>query len=394
MRILFVAMSQSVHTARWLKQISDQAWDIHLFPSAGFGLHPDLEKVTVHGYFGWFHRQQRHRSVRLRGRWFLPRNHGLWFAQQQFPNWFNEAKRLAKIIRAVKPDILHSLEIQHAGYLTLAAKDHLRERLPPWIVTSWGSDTYCFSRLREHRTKIKAVLANCDFFDCECEREILLARRLGFTREVLPVTPNTGGFRLDRVRQFRQPGKTSARRLILLKGYQGWAGRALVGVRAIELSADVLKDYRVAIYLAHEDVEFAAKLVAADTGIQIDIIPMCSHEEMLRLHGQARVSIGLNISDGVSTSFLEALVMGSFPIQANTACADEWAEDGRSAILVHPEDPNAVARAIQRAVNDDDLVDSAAEINAQTARDRLDFSKIQQQVVSMYEDVFAASRSE
>jgi len=35
MRILFVGLSQSIHTARWIDQITDQGWDLHLYPVHG-----------------------------------------------------------------------------------------------------------------------------------------------------------------------------------------------------------------------------------------------------------------------------------------------------------------------------------------------------------------------
>jgi glycosyltransferase involved in cell wall biosynthesis len=114
---------------------------------------------------------------------------------------------------------------------------------------------------------------------------------------------------------------------------------------------------------------------------------------MLRLHGRARVSIGLSISDALSTSALEALVMGSFPIQSNTSCLGELLRDGQSGMLVHPEDPEAVAAALRRAVTDDELVDRAAEINSRIAAEYLDRSTIRPQVVEMYESISAQARS-
>ena len=57
---------------------------------------------------------------------------------------------------------------------------------------------------------------------------------------------------------------------------------------------------------------------------------------MLRLHGRARVSIAISIGDGISTALLEAMAMGSFPIQTCTACADEWIIDGKSGFIVQP----------------------------------------------------------
>lgn len=98
--------------------------------------------------------------------------------------------------------------------------------------------------------------------------------------------------------------------------------------------------------------------------------------------------MGINATDGVSTSFLEALVMGSFPIQTCTACADEWVTNGVSGFIVPPDDPEAIALAIRKAVTDDALVNKAAEINAQTAKDRLEYSLIQKSSIAMYETVF------
>jgi glycosyltransferase involved in cell wall biosynthesis len=300
-----------------------------------------------------------------------------------------QAHRLGRLIRKLQPDVIHSLEIQGAGYLVSDVRKHYGGQFPPWLVTIWGSDIYLFGRLDEHVNKIKDVLGACNYYSCECQRDVYLARQLGFNGEVLSVMPVTGGFDLERVEELRQPGPTSARRLILLKGYQGWVGRALVGLRAIALCAKELKGYKIAIYLANDDVKVAAELVSKTTGIQIEVVPPSSHDDMLRLFGQARVYIGLNISDGISASLLEAMVMGAFPIQSCTSCADEWIIDGESGFIVPPEDPEPVASAIRRAVHDDQLVDHAAELNAKTAMERLDQSIIQPRVIEMYQNIIA-----
>lgn len=307
--------------------------------------------------------------------------------------WTERAAVLAYVIRQFKPDFVHTLEFQLGGYLTLQAKSILKEHFPPWIVTNWGSDIYLYGQLSAHAEKIKAILSNCDYYGSECQRDVMLARTLGFKGEAMPVLPIAGGFDIERMQQFQQPGKTSDRRIIALKGYQHWAGRSLVGLQAVKLSANALKDrgYRVAIYLTNPDVDIAAELIANDTGLPIDIIPPCSHEDILGLHGRARASIGLSISDGLSTSALEAMIMGSFPIQSDTSCLNELTQDGETALIVPAEDPYAVAQAIRRAVTDDTLVDRAAEINKQTAVERLSHSAIRPQVVEMYRRLKTAS---
>ena len=134
----------------------------------------------------------------------------------------------------------------------------------------------------------------------------------------------------------------------------------------------------------------AAELFRARTGVETIILPQGTpHREMLKAHGQARISIGLSISDAISTSFLEAMTMGSFPIQSDTSCANEWAEHGRTAFFVSPEDPEVVEAAIRRALTDDALVDSAATANWLTAQERLDANLIRPAVIEMYRRVVA-----
>ncbi len=151
MRILFVAMSNSVHTARWINQISDRGWDIHLFPSIDLfsspeWIHPDLRNITVYGPSVHRRPEGLDPSVRLRGTWPLRRGSGL-ISHPVFHRLFHRFApwRLARIIRWLKPDIVHSIEIQHAGYLTLAASEILKG----------GSDIYLYGRLSEHQQKIK-----------------------------------------------------------------------------------------------------------------------------------------------------------------------------------------------------------------------------------------------
>ncbi len=137
----------------------------------------------------------------------------------------------------------------------------------------------------------------------------------------------------------------------------------------------------------------AARSLAARSGLELEVrtprAPL-DHEEMLRRHGEARVSIGLSMSDGISTSFLEAMVMGSFPVQSWTSCAGEWIVDGESGILVPPDDPVPVAAALRRVLTDDRLVDAAAERNRAEAERRLDGSALARVARAIYEEVRAA----
>ncbi len=390
MRILIIAMSESIHTARWISQVSDQGWEIHLYPSVDYGLtHPMLQNIHIHhSYYDEISAGEQGVKVHGMPVFFKPLSaigrKGHAYYSPDF-----RVRHLAKLIKKLKPDLIHSIEMQHAGYLALEARKLLSNRFPPWIVTNWGSDIYLFGRLPGHCDKIREILAACDFYSCECNRDVALAREMGFAGKVLPVFPNTGGFDLELTERLKQPGKPADRRIIMLKGYQHWAGRALFGLRALERCAGQLSGYEVVLYSVSKDVEIAAILFEQSTGIRVRLLPPgTSHDEILSWHGRARFSVGLSISDAISTSMLEAMVMGSLPIQSYTACADEWIRDGETGLLVPPEDVEIIEQAIRTGLTDDNLVDRAAAMNRKTAAERLDHRQLKQKTVEFYNNVY------
>jgi hypothetical protein len=166
------------------------------------------------------------------------------------------------------------LEFQEAGYLIARTKALFPAgEFPPLIVSNWGSDIYLYGPLPEHTEKVKAVLKAAHYYASECERDVALAREYGFGGTAWPVLPAAGGFDIENMRQYAEPGPTSARRTIALKGYQHWAGRGLVGLRALELSADVLraKGFTIAVYsIYNPDVRLAVERTAVRTGLRFE----------------------------------------------------------------------------------------------------------------------------
>lgn len=386
LRILLVAMPNSIHTARWINQVSDQGWDIHLFPSTPVDeVHVEIRNVIYHPDF--LSSRQISDSCTVPKAPFV-RKVVRFFKRRQLDKnkmmYQYRVSRLRKTIQKINPDIVHSMEFQSGAYLTADAKKGM-DKFPPWIATNWGSDIYLFGRLAQHEPKIREVLDLCDYYSCECQRDVALAKAFGFKGQVLPVFPNAGGFDLLQIAQMRLPGPVSERKIIMLKGYQGWSGRALVGLRALERCAELLKGYEIVIHSVVPEVCIAAELFAKSTGVAVRIVAKGTpHEEILRLHGQARISIGLSISDGISTSMLEALVMGSVPIQSCTACADEWIVDGETGFIVRPNDPDEIEAVIRRALSEDKLIDRAAERNIQLAEKRLDHRLLKPQSIEFY----------
>ena len=386
-----MALPDSVHTAGWIKQLGGRGWDVHLFPSNDAPPHAALTGLTLHS-FSRARPKGADPGLRVKGPYPLRAGGYMSYlaAQRVFPRRMARAARLASVVKRIKPDVVHSLGVQLAGYVTLEAKREAGGVFPPWLVSCWGNDLYLFGRLADHAPRVRAVLSECDYFTADCERDNVLAREQGFGGETFPALPVIGGFDIERVRGLRPSVPPSRRRVVALKGYQHWSGRALDGLRAIESCADVLRDYRVVVYLADYDVRVAAELMSRRTGIPVEILPRSSYEEMLGLHGRSRVSLGVSISDGLALSAMEAAMMGSFPIQTDTSCVGERLRDGVGTLLVPPDDVGRIADALRRALTDDELVDRAAETNFRHIAETLSQEVVRPDVIAMYEKIYSA----
>ena len=409
-KFLFVAIQNSPHTARWVNCLADTGHELHMFGVTPRP--PEILSPQVHVYLP-AERGEGVPSLTAQvaaatgasglapvrdgfGRLpFHPAEPGRPGETGQFGNTdstypaLSGPAVLAELIERLRPDLIHSMEFQACGYLTLMAQDRLgAETFPPWLATNWGSDIYLFGRDPAHATLIRRLLRSADLYSCECERDRPLADRFGYRGPHLPVLPNSGGMDLRHMAPFRGPLPPSRRRLIMVKGYDHFAGRALIALEALERLADELKGHEILVYSATGRTHGRVARLREAGRLNIRVLPWCTHDRMLQYFGRARLYLGVSISDGISTSALDAMAMGAFPIQTDTSCCGDWFEDGQGGFLVPPDDPDRIVACLRRSLADDALVDRAAEVNAQVVRERLDVEVIRPKVRDFYEQAF------
>ena len=320
--VLVVCMFDSIHSARWLRQFENQSLEFLLFPSSPHRrVHPELERLLSGSGAATF-------RLSPHARYFaLP----LWVLDK-FANNFFRGSLLKAAIRSFQPSLVHSLELQNAGYVTLRALSTGKRKSARLLVTNWGSDIFWFQRFPKHKAKLQRLLQLADAYSAECERDVVLARNLGFTGHAMPVIPNAGGFsEADFAIPLLAP---SERKTLALKGYHGWAGRAKVSLEAVSEMSEELQGYQIAVYSANRSVLKLAKQVSKQTGLEITAFGKgaLSHKEVLEIFAKSKIYVGLSESDGISTSMLEAMAMGAIPVQTSTACCDEWFGDSGVAV--------------------------------------------------------------
>ena len=364
-KILVVGMADSVHLARWLSQFVNQPIDVILFPSSPHRrIHPMLKGLMLSA--------SNQMTVKLKPpamRWLaLP------FSLLDIPLRNSLRSRLLRnLINENYFDLIHVLEIQHAGYLLLDTK--LTTTLPKVFVTNWGSDIYWFEQFPKHKAKIIQLLQIASHYSAECQRDIEIVSRLGYIGTTMPVIPNSGGINLQEIPKHLSP--PSQRKKIMIKGYTGFVGRALLSIKACELVAEHLHDYEVVIYSASFKARIRALKLRCIHKVHVTIIKKRTpHHRMIQLFSEARIYIGISLSDGISTSLLEAMATGCYPIQTDTSCANEWLTN-KSFQTISDISVNSISAALEKALTHDSEVDTIALSNMATIEARADSLKIE-----------------
>jgi glycosyltransferase involved in cell wall biosynthesis len=389
MRILFVAATLDVQTMQWIKQLRHMNWDIHIFDPKHGLIHPDLTNVTIHT--GW-RKKKVPAGVTVHYHW--PFLRGKFFMQRHLPTVWRRIVpeshiMLAKLIQKLQPDCIHSLGMQNYAYTTWEARKLLKQgTFPPWIYSSKGSDIYYWGQSAKHQKRIRNVLADSDYFICNCKRDVRLARQFGFEGVVLGLFQGMGSYPIQEMQSMRASDPVSTRKVIAVKGLQHHAGRALVALESLKQCSEMLPGYEVAVYQAHPETREAAYRLSQNLSVPVRIVPRSSPEKIWEMFGTARISIAVSISDGVPNAMIESMIMGAFPIQTDAGGATtEWIDDGVNGLIIPPDDPGTIAGAIKKALIDDTLVDTAAERNLQRAFDCIDVSVVRPRIVSLYQRV-------
>ena len=345
-RVVLVCMVDSIHVARWIAQFEQSEVEFTLFPSTpNRRVHAMIKDMMA--------KNGNIRLVPFGGKLSIP----LWGMDLIFSDYVR-GMLLRGILKRDKPDFVHALELQHGGYITSRALEDASIKTP-FIATNYGSDIYWFQQFPKHLAKIKRLLARADRYSAECKRDVELAKKYGFSGEVMPVFPNAGGFTEEQLNRELLP--TSQRKVIAIKGYEGWVGRASVAVEALYQLTAELAEYRIIFYSCNAKTIRLVKRLKRKTGLNVEWHGKgeLSHTQMLDLFANARIYIGISLSDGISTSLLEALAMGTYPLQTSSACTDGWINSTTEGTVIDRADPETVREAIHLALTVSGNIDTS-----------------------------------
>ncbi len=319
MRLVYLADAPYVHTRRWVEHFARAGWETHVisFRKA------ELEGARVHHVDG------------LEGLGRL--------------RYLLNARRVRRIVRELRPDLLHALHLTSYGFL--AGLCNVR----PTIVSVWGTDILeapGWSPLHYFATRY--ALARADHVTATGLR--LANATLRYTPPAKPVTVVPYGVDLSRFQPLERNGAHpsdvvvgAVARLSPEKGLDDLlrAAAQLIGQRMslrVVLAGDGPSRARL--------TRLAEQLGIAE---RVHFLGEVSHERVPAVLGELDVFAMPSRAEGFGVAALEAQAM-ELPIVATRVHGiPDVVQDGVSGLLVPARDVGALAGAIAQLAGDAEL---------------------------------------
>ena len=332
-RVLLLGMLDSVHLGRWLQLQNDNRLEIVLFP-AGINrrIHPEVKKCLGASLGPRIQIVNHHRFISL-----------VVTPIAKILRLDMRAVFLDRLIKSQRPDVVHVVEIQNAGYLYLQSSMR-RQKFWQLFVSNYGSDIYWFARNRAHRKRINELMSEADFYSYECERDKALGIENGFSGQKILLAPNSGGIPSSKI----VDNLTNERNGIVVKGYQGWSGMAHSAIWALYGIRKQLRDKPIKVFSANMSTAVFCYIIRLASGLKIKSFRKHSltHDQVLEIFRSSEIYLGVSKTDGISTAVLESMSQGCIPVQSDTSCAAEWFLPGETGIAIPDNDTSSISQAV------------------------------------------------
>ena len=97
----------------------------------------------------------------------------------------------------------------------------------------------------------------------------------------------------------------------------------------------------------------------------------------------ADVYVSASTSDGASSSLLEALASGAFPVVSDITANRNWVEPGQTGLLFRPGDPQDLALKLRVALQDQGLREKAAVLNRASMESGADRNRLNHRLLHL-----------
>ncbi|MDX1953603.1 MAG: glycosyltransferase family 4 protein [Verrucomicrobiota bacterium] len=357
MKVLLTSPASSIHTQRWMTALTRRGHEVHL--------------ATVHGgkpMDGTVH--------------YLP-IFGLGKA-----GYFAAIPALRKVVKRLKPDVVHAHYLSSYGFLTAAAK------VSSFVGTAWGSDVL----ITPQQSQIARILTSYGIkraaaITVVAEHMSPAVLKLGAVKERLHVIP----FGVDTsIFQFRTaPFDTDFIRIVSTRNL-----KPIYDIPTVLRAVNILKE-RGVLKRFHLDLAGSGELkeelevLAEKLGIKEEVTFHGRVEQLkaAELLARADLFVSSALSDGNNISLNEAMACGSIPVGTDIPANSAWITHGVNGFLYSSGKPDALAASLEMALGKRDLWPAIAKQNRDQVTKEASWDLCVDKTCALYEQL-AGKRDE
>lgn len=358
MKICFLANPASSHTQKWVNHFCGRGDEVHLLCFEDVA--QVVPKAIVH---------------RLNASWGPFR-------------YFAAADQVKRIMESVQPDLLHAHYA--AGYGTLGRLSGFH----PYIVSVWGSDVFEVpDKSPLHKAVIVRNLASADHV---CSTSRFMADR---TRQYYkgPITVTPFGVDCDRFRPFQERAGSQG-------GFVIGTVKILEQIYGLEYLikafAAIVKKYKrrkkMRLVIAGDGSQKAKlRKLSVELGVDsaTEFLGAIPQEEVPTVLNRLSVFVVPSLFETFGVAALEASACALPVIVTDAAGLREVIEPSRTALVVPARDEVAMADAISKVIDDENLRKSLGEMGRDFVLKRYQWLRTAEVMEEVYEAIMAAPSS-
>jgi glycosyltransferase involved in cell wall biosynthesis len=402
MRLLYIADGRSPIAQNWIGYFIQAGHEVHLISSfpcpsmvglASFNIIP----VAMSGIYGQPELGGGYRAKILR--WVVPVHLRTCIRQLVAPISFSRAAQLIQErIEQIQPDLVHAMRIPFEGMVASMAGNHgertsTSRKRPPLLLSVWGNDFTLHARsttvMAYHNRR---ALQDCDALHTDCQRDLKLARELGFSLAKPSITVPAGGGVKSEV-FYPPPGEKDVIQqvsagnhpitIINPRGFRAYV-RNDTFFRAIPLIIRQYPNARFQCIAMAGEVQAERWITELGIKNQVELLPRISQPEVAERFRQSQISVSITTHDGTPNTLIEAMACGCFPVAGDIESLREWITPGVNGTLVDPGDPDALAEAIIEVIANPDKRRQACEHNIKLVTEQVAYEKVMGKVENFY----------
>jgi len=363
MIISYFADSQSIHTQRWVKHFAERGHEVHLISLKkakieGVDFHYIGPPIPIH-YFSYL---------------FLS---------------ILKSRKIKKIIKEIKPDIVHGHYLIEHGFLAAASG------FKPLVVSAWGSDVLVYPKnCFINKFILKFTLKNSDLIFTESKIMKKEIEKYGhaINVNVIPWGVNTKNFnpeiKSDEIKNSLSIKNSlniiSTRPFAPIYDIETLIKAIPIITREIPNAKFILKNFERHL-LFKEKIENMAK----DLGVYrfIKYVGEVDYHELPKYLAASDIYVSTSLSDSCSVSLLEAMAC-SLPVVVSDEPSNlEWIIDGWNGYIFPRKDHEALVEKLIMLLKDKEKRELFGKRNREIIEERGNWNKNMAKVEQLYENL-------